>query len=330
MAVAEAVAEATGDPSRRERLAVDWRDTIVYVSCLFLFGVFAIMLGDEGFLEASNLLNILVQAAPIAVMASATVFVLSAGEIDLSIGSVVALAALVTAVVLRDAGVALAVVAGFGVGVAAGLVNGVLVTRVGIPSFLVTLGSLTVVAGIARTVNDQRSVAVSEPWYSTTFGGGEVLSVSTIIVWALAIGLLSHIIYRHGQFGAHVRAVGDNRAAAASAGIHVTRVRIAVLTISAMAAALAGMLYAGRLGTARYTLGENDLLTVIAAAIIGGTSLFGGQGTIVGALVGAVLLAMLNNGLILAGFSVSQQGIALGILIVLAVAFGRRSGRETQ
>jgi ribose transport system permease protein len=304
----------------------DPRDFVVYISFAVIFAVLAIALRHDGFLTSNNLLQILTQAAPIAVMSVATVFVLSAGEIDLSIGSVVALASLVTAVTLRDVNPALAIVAGLGTGCVVGLINGLVVTKLRIPSFLVTLAAMAVVSGIARSITDLQAVVLLDPWFTSTFGSGKFGPFSTVIIWALAITVIGQLVYQHRKFGAHVRAVGDNRPAAASAGIKVDRIRVQVLVLSGMAAALAGMLYAGRLQSARYTLGENDLLTVIAAVIIGGTGLFGGRGTIIGALVGSVLLAMLNNGLILLGLSVSQQSIALGVLIVLAVAFRRTEG----
>jgi ribose transport system permease protein len=134
---------------------------------------------------------------------------------------------------------------------------------------------------------------------------------------------------RQRRYGAHVLAVGNNSSAARVSGIKVNRVRLMVLVGSAMTAALAGLLYAGRLQGARYTLGEADLMTVIAAAIVGGTSLFGGKGSVVGALIGSLLMSMLNNGLVLAGLTVSQQMIARAIIILIAVSFSLR-GKKSQ
>jgi ribose transport system permease protein len=302
---------------------------IVYATFVLIFVFFAITLGDRGFLNSYNLLNILRQAAPIAIMAVALVFVLTAGEIDLSVGSVVGLSALVTAVMLRDYGLVAAVLAGLGSGVAIGLFNGIVVTKVRIPSFLVTLAMLEFVAGLGRTITDLEPIGVTNKTYSGIFGGGDLAGVSTLLIWAAIVGLAGAMVFYNTRFGAHVRATGDNRTAAATAGIKTDRVRIGVLVLSATAAAFAGMLYAGRLEAARYTLGETDLLPVIAAAIIGGTSLFGGRGSIPGALVGALLLAMLNNGLILFGLSVAQQRMALGLILLIAVALSLRERKES-
>jgi ribose transport system permease protein len=316
-------------PSTSRHKAVLEGNYIVYLTFALIFVFFAITLGDRGFLNSYNLLNILRQAAPIAIMAVALVFVLTAGEIDLSVGSVVGLSALVTAVMLRDYGLVAAVLAGLGCGVAIGLFNGIVVTKVRIPSFLVTLAMLEFVAGLGRTITDLEPIGVTNKTYSGIFGGGDLAGVSTLLIWAAIVGLAGAMVFYNTRFGAHVRATGDNRTAAATAGIKTDRVRIGVLVLSATAAAFAGMLYAGRLEAARYTLGETDLLPVIAAAIIGGTSLFGGRGSIPGALVGALLLAMLNNGLILFGLSVAQQRMALGLILLIAVALSLRERKES-
>ena len=312
-------------PQRRIRLSslrFDPRDAIVYVSFAVLFLVFAITLRDDGFLSETNLINIVNQTAPVALMACAYVFVLSSGEIDLSIGATVALTSLVTAEALHTS-LAIGILAGVGCGLTIGLLNGLAVTMIRIPSFLVTLASMSLVTGLAQSINNLQSISVNNSTYNTMFGSGEVGPFSSVVVWLVAGVAIAYVAFHHSRFGAHIRAAGDNRAAAESAGIRVNSVRVAALTLSGLAAGLAGMLDAGTLQTATYTFGATDLLTVIAAVIIGGTSLFGGRGTIIGALVGSLLLGMLANALILMGLSVPQQSIALGALILLAVAFGR-------
>jgi ribose transport system permease protein len=296
----------------------------VYPSLVVIFLVFAVTLEDRGFLTSVNLWNIGTQAAPIAIMAVGAVFVLSAGEIDLSIGAIVAVAALVTAALLQDQGLLVGLVGGIAVGLGAGFLNGALVTRLRVPSFLVTLAMMEVATGLSRMIHDLQSVSVTDAPFLRWFGSAELLGIPGVIVWAVAVAVVGYLLYGHTRFGAHVRAVGDSRRAAASGGINVSRVRIAVFMLSGGTAALAGMLYAGRLQAAQYTLGTNDLFTVIAAVIIGGTSLFGGRGSIVGAVAGALLLAVLNNGLILFGLSVAEQTVALGLIILAAVVIGLR------
>jgi ribose transport system permease protein len=300
----------------------------VYPSLVVIFIAFAILLDDKGFTTTANLKNVVSQAAPIAIMAVGTVFVLSAAEIDLSIGSVVALSALVTASVLESNGLLIGVLAGLGVGVGVGLINGLLVTRLRVPSFLVTLGMMEVAAGLSRMIHELRSVAVTNVDFLEAFGTGELFGLSGVVVWAVVIAVIGFVVYGHTRFGAHTRAVGDSRTAAAGGGIDVNRVRVAVFVISGFLAALAGILYTGRLQAAQYTLGTNDLFTVIAAAIIGGTSLFGGRGSIAGAVAGAVLLAVLNNGLILFGLNAAEQTVALGVIILAAVVIGLRDQKD--
>ncbi len=303
---------------------LDPRAYVVYVAFLLILVFFAITLSDDGFLSSDNLLNIVKQTAPISVMAVATVFVLSAREIDLSIGSVVACSALVAAVVLRDVGLVAGIAAGLGTGVAVGLVNGLFVTVLRLPSFLVTLATAGLVGGLARAITDLESVAVTDQTFANIFGTGDVGPISSLILWTLGAVVVGHFVYRHRRFGAHVLATGDNAAAARVTGIRVDRVKLAVLVLSATAAALAGLLYAGRLQGANYNLGSADLLLVIAAVVIGGTRLFGGSGSVVGALVGSLIMGMLNNGLILSGLTASEQMIAQGVLLLLAISLTLR------
>jgi ribose transport system permease protein len=304
------------------------RDFVVYAAFAVILVFFSIALADDGFLTSNNLLNIGRQSAAIAVMAVGTVFVLSAGEIDLSIGSIVALAALVAALVMEHTGMAPAVAAALGVGVAAGLFNGLVTVKLGVPSFLVTLGSMSILSGLARTVSDLETVPILNDSFNALFGSGDVGPIPGLIVWAAVAVLVGHVYLHHTRFGRRVLATGGNAEAAEAVGIRTDRVRVTVLVVSALAAAVAGLLLAGRLNSARYTLGEADTLTVIAAVIVGGTSLFGGRGSVIGALVGALIMGMLTNGLILMGLTVSEQLIARGAIIILAVALTVREVRR--
>jgi ribose transport system permease protein len=317
----------TARAERTGRLAgVQWKDYVVYAGFVVVFLFFAVT-QPASFLSVANLTNILVQAAPIMVLAVGLVFVLSAGEIDLSIGSVVALSALSAAVVLQNTGAwPLAVLAALGVGLAVGLLNGLFVAAVRLPSFLVTLATMGLVAGLARELTDLQSVPVTDSTFISLFGA-KWFGLPATVWWAAVIVVLGGVALRQTRYGAHVLAVGNNASAARVSGIKVDRVRVAVLVGSAMAASVAGLLYSGRLQGARYTLGEADLMTAIAAVIVGGTSLFGGKGTVVGAVVGSVLMAMLNNGLILAGLSVSQQMVARAVIILIAVSISLRGKR---
>jgi ribose transport system permease protein len=304
--------------------AVEPRRYVVYVVFLLIFVFFAVTLRDDGFLSETNLLNIVRQTTPVTVMAVAVVFVLSAGEIDLSLGSVVALSALVTAETMQSQSAVLAVAAGLGVGLGVGAVNGLFVTLLRLPSFLVTLATMGLVAGLARTTTNLESVAVENQSFINIFGSGDVGPIPSLACWALGAVAVGQFVFRHMRFGAHVVATGDNVSAARVTGIRVDRVKFAVLVLSGASAAVAGILYTGRLQGASYTVGEQDLLTVIAAVVIGGTRLFGGEGSVIGALVGSLIMGMLTNGLILSGLSSSEQLMAQGVLLLLAISLTLR------
>jgi ribose transport system permease protein len=315
-------------PWMRRLRTVDPSRYVVYVGFLLIFAFFAVTLQGSGFLTVQNLVNIVQQTAPVTVMAVGMVFVLTAGEIDLSIGSVVAIAALLGAVVMRDHAWPFGVAAGLLAGLVIGLANGLLVAYVRLPSFLVTLASMGLLAGVGRWLTDLKSVPVTDTTFTGLFGAGSILGLPSLVVWTVLAVAVGHFVFRETRFGAHVLATGDSARAARAAGIAVDRLRVGVLVISATAAALAGLLYAGRLYGARYTLGETDLLTVIAAVIVGGTRLTGGSGTVVGSLIGSLLMGILNNGLILMGLTVAEQMIVRGLIILAAVALTLREKRR--
>ena len=305
--------------------SLDLQRSVIYFGFLGIFLFFAITLHDDGFLTSRNLTNIVLQTAPATIMAIGLVFALSAGEIDLSFGSIVAVSALSAAVVIQSYPMLLGVLAGLGAGFAIGAFNGLLVAYLRLPSFLVTLASLGLFAGIARSMTDLRSIPVINDSFTGFFGSGKLFGIPSLVLWTIAAVAIGHVVYRQTRFGAHVLAVGDNARAARVSGIKVPRVRLYVLTLCGTTAGLAGLLYAGRLQAAKYTLGESDLMTVIAAVIVGGTALNGGKGSVIGALLGSLLMGMLNNGLILMGLKVSDQMIVRGLIILLAVAVSLRN-----
>ena len=302
----------------------DLQRSVIYFGFIGIFLFFAVTLHDDGFLTSRNLTNIVLQTAPATIMAIGLVFVLSAGEIDLSFGSIVAVSALSAAVAMQDGSLIFGVLAGLGAGIAIGALNGFLVAYLQLPSFLVTLATMGLFAGIARSMTNLRSIPVLNDTFTSIFGSGKLFSIPSLVIWTVVAVGIGHIVYRNTRFGAQVLAVGDNARAAQVSGIKVPQVRLYVLTLCGATAGLAGLLYAGRLQAAKYTLGESDLMTVIAAVIVGGTALNGGKGSVIGALLGSLLMGMLNNGLILMGLTVSDQMIVRGLIILIAVAISLR------
>jgi ribose transport system permease protein len=274
-------------------------------------------------------MNIARQTAMISIMAVGMTYVLAAEEIDLSFGSVVALSSIVTAILLRStSNIFLSIIAGLGAGALIGLINGVFVAKIGIPSFLVTLGMSNIVLGLARWISNLQSIAINNKNFVFIFGSGDIGPVPVLFIWTITATVFGQLILKKTPFGRKVLATGGSKISALYSGIQVSRIKIAALTLNAMLAALAGILYAGRLHGARYTLGENDVMIVIAAVIIGGTSMFGGKGSVIGSVLGALIMGILNNGLILLGLSVDQQIIFRGLIIIISVSLTMREKRS--
>ena len=311
-------------PSPIKLMAASWRQYVIYLGFVAIFVIFSVALFDRGFLDPNNLLNIIRQTAMIAVMAVAMTFVLAAGEIDLSIGAVAGLTSVTTAMAIDAGGPFVGVCAGLATGLAVGTFNGLLTTRIGIPSFLTTLAMLGIAKGVAMWVSGTAAIPILAPTYSFIFGGGNIGPVPTLLLWMVLFGGVGHLVLRRTTFGRRVLATGGNETASRYSGVDTRSIKLRVLLISSMAAAVAGMLYAGRLQSGRFQLGEGDELSVIAAAVLGGTSLFGGAGTVVGTIMGALMIGMINNGLILLGLEFSQQLIARGAIIILAVALSQQ------
>jgi ribose transport system permease protein len=318
--------ESTSTESRIARFArFDWRQYVVYIGFVVLLLFFSIVLSGSGFLNPNNLLNIVRQTAIISVMAVAVTFVIAAAEIDLSIGALAGLASVVTALAIQQYGILAGIAAGLLVGLIVGAINGFLVTRFGIPSFLVTLGMLSVAQGIAMWISQTAPIPILNDVYNNIFGSGQVGPIPSLVIWPLVFLVIGYVVLRKTAYGRQVLATGGNVTAARFSGVNTRRIKFLVFLVSGTVAGLAGMLYAGHLQSGRFTWGQGDELSVIAAVILGGTSLFGGAGTVIGSVFGALLIGLINNGLVLMGLDVSQQLIVRGVIIILAVALARKS-----
>lgn len=303
---------------------IDWRRYVIYIGFLVVFAFFAVLLRDQGFLSSNNLLNIFRQTATITVIAVGMTYVIACAEIDLSVGSVAGLSSVVTAMAISSWGLIPGVLAGLAVGLAVGAVNGALVSLLGIPSFLVTLGMLGIAAGVAQWITSSAPQPILNDTFNLIFGGGNFGPVPGLLAWSAIFVTIGAIVLAKTRFGRQVLATGGNRTAAQFTGVNTRRIKFQVLLLSATVASFAGMLYAGRLQSGRFQWGAGDELSAIAAVILGGTSLFGGAGSVVGTLVGALLIGLINNGLILAGLDSSQQQVVRGVIIILAVALARK------
>ncbi len=319
----------TATPTRPSKVGqvvtrLDWRSNIIYIAFVVVFILFAIFLGSDGFLSTNNMLNIVRQTATISIMAVAMTFVIAAAEIDLSVGSIAGLASVVTAMTTTQFGLLPGILAGLLAGAAIGAINGGLVALLKIPSFLVTLGMLGLAAGLAQWITASAPQPIIDRVYVMIFGGGDFGPVPGLLVWTVLAVAIGWVVMNRTSFGRKVLATGGNPTAAAYTGINTAKIKFTVLLTSGIAAAVAGMLYAGRLESGRFQWGQGDELTVIAAVILGGTSLFGGRGAVIGTLFGSLFMGLINNGLILAGLDVAQQQVVRGAIIIAAVALSRK------
>lgn len=279
---------------------------------------------SDSFFSAQNFSIISQQASINVVLASGLTFVILTGGIDLSVGSILAVSAVVALLVSQVPGLSsLAIPAGLGIGLLFGLVNGVLVAFGKLPAFIVTLGGLTAMRGIARLIGEDKTVF--NPDLSFAFIGNDTLfGVPWLVVIALVVVTLSWLILRRTVLGVQIYAVGGNPEAARLSGIKVWKVLLFVYAISGLLAGVGAIMTSARLMAANgLQMGQSYELDAIAAVILGGTRFTGGVGTIVGTLIGALIIATLSNGLILLGVSDIWQYIIKGVVIIGAVALDR-------
>lgn len=302
-----------------------WKDYVVYIFFAIVIAFFSFTIGDQGFLTLTNLFNITRTTSMIVVMAVAMTFVICAGELDLSVGSTAALAALGAGMTMQAGhGWIAGVMAGLLCGLSVGLLNGFFVTFMNIPSFLVTLGMMQFIRGLDMRLTYTKPIAIVDETFNDFFGQGSVGILPSLFLWSLVATAVGHFVLKYTPFGREILATGGNRVAARYSGVNTGRTKLYCFLLTGLAAAVAGMLYSGMMQTARYTFGTGGELAAIAAVILGGTSLYGGKGSIIGTFVGALLIGTINNGLIIMGLDVSEQNMVAGAIIILAVAFGKR------
>lgn len=292
------------------------------VNVFIFFGVLFVALGvlSPHFLELFNLANVARQISLYAIIAAGETIVMTSGGIDLSVGSVLALAGVLAAMVNNTGSNGFAaILAGLGVGALCGLGNGVLVSRLRINPFIVTLGMLNIARGIVLVVTQGFPIPVYQGPV-LVLGQGNLLGVPLLFVFMGFIGVFIAVLLGRTRFGAHVKAIGSNEPAAWAMGINVPRVKLITYTLSGLLAGFSGVLLAGRLSAGQANAGIGWELDAIAAVIIGGTSLAGGEGSVVGSLVGAALLGIIRNALVLFGVSMYWQTVVIGCILIGGIA----------
>jgi inositol transport system permease protein len=298
-----------------------------YGVLLFLVALIVIFtLYNPMFLSARNIKNILTEVSIYGIIGVGMTYVILTGGIDLAVGSLLAFAAISGAFLMQALGGdffmgwLVAMLAACAVGTMAGYLHGKVVTRFGVPAFIVTLGGLTVWRGATLIVNDGAPVSGFNEAFRW-WGRGDVLGVPVPVLVFLVVALVGYVALRYTRYGRQVYAVGGNPEAARLSGLSVQSVVLSVYVITGFLAGLAGFLLSARLGSAEAVAGTGYELRIIASVVIGGTSLFGGLGGVGGTIVGALLIGVLINGLVIMNVSAYYQQVVIGIIIVLAVGF---------
>jgi ribose/xylose/arabinose/galactoside ABC-type transport system permease subunit len=288
---------------------------------------------NSAFLSTNNVLNILETTGSLAIISMGEMLVLLVGEIDLSVGSLYGLGAMVTGLLWMDgAPFLLALVAGLAAGFAGGIVNGFITTVVGVNSFIATLGMLNLAEGIDYLISNSSSInpdsTANEYKIFEAFGQDQLFGrVPVQIFWLVGIGVIMYLVVHRSMFGFRSAAIGGNGTAARVAGLPVRRYKTIAFGIGGLLAVVGGIMDFSLVGATDPTSGSNLPFTVFAAVIIGGASLSGGRGTVWGTFLGALFLTMISNGLSLLGYGPFVQLIFVGSIIIVAVAIDRWTAR---
>ncbi|WP_293932063.1 ribose ABC transporter permease [Iodobacter sp.] len=293
------------------------------LALLLISSVLSVMSRD--FLTVNNLLNVLRQVSINALIAFGMTFVILLGGIDLSVGAVLALSSIAIASMMA-AGMdpIIATLCGVLAGAALGAVNGLIISRGKVAPFIATLGTMTVFRGLALVASDGRPITGFNSDFFAMLGGGYIANLIPVPVITTTLAFVAlWFVLKKTVFGRHVYAVGGNEEASLISGVKVNRVKLWVYTLSGGLSALAGIILTSRLNSAQPNAGMGYELDAIAAVVLGGTSLSGGRGWIVGTLIGAVLIGVLNNGLNLLSVSSFYQQVIKGSVILLAVLLDR-------
>lgn len=283
---------------------------------ILLMGFFAIF--ADAFLSPENLVNIGRQIAPTVIVAVAMTFVITTGQIDLSVGSIVALSASSIALIAQSQAWVVALSAALVIGIVVGSINGYFSAYQALPSFIVTLAALTAVRGIALYITQGYSTQIESPAI-LFLGQGQILGIYMPTWIALAVAMVGIYVFNMTRFGRYVTAVGSNEEAIRRAGVDVRRVKMIVLVMTGTAGALAGILIAARLASGSSNSGVAFELEVITAVVLGGTSLMGGRGSVLGSVFGALVLGVLANGLVLMRVDVYWVPIMQGVILLVAI-----------
>lgn len=317
-------AEGLGRLAERAR---DWSELSIVLALVAVVIVFG-ALKPGVFLTWDNIDSILVAASILVVLAVGQTYVVVTAGIDLSINATLILSAVIFGWVFKhDHGVVLGILAAVAAGLVLGVVNGLVITRGKVTDFIATLGMLSVATGLALLVSDARPVTVFNRFFSQ-LATGSIGPLRYMVLVAIVVAVVAHVVLFHTRLGTHLLAVGGNREAADDMGIDTRRIKVVAYAAAGTLAGVGSIMAIARVGAAEPQASTTLLLNSVAAVVLGGVSLFGGRGSILGPVVGALILQTLINGLTITDVPVYWQPIAVGSVVVLsAVAFQRREAR---
>lgn len=287
--------------------------------------VIILSLLSPNFLTLSNMLNILRQVSINALIAFGMTFVILTGGIDLSVGSILALAAALSAgMLVSGVDPILVILIGLLAGAAMGAFNGILITKGKIAPFIATLATMTIFRGLTLVYTDGRPITGMESDFFRMIGAGYLFVIPLPVIWMMFSFAVLYFLLKKTTFGRHVYAIGGNEEASRLSGLKVDQIKIYVYSLTGLLSALAGIILTSRLDSAQPNAGFTYELDAIAAVVLGGTSLAGGRGWIVGTIIGALIIGVLNNGLNLLNVSSFYQQVVKGMVILLAVLLDRK------
>jgi ribose transport system permease protein len=325
VAVAKPHDAQQGRPITMRRFFTEWRQLGIVLALVVTVLVFTSI--DHDFFSGYNFLNILLQSSITAILAIGMTFVIITAGIDLSIGSALALSATVSGLLLLGGySIPIVVVGTLLAGGLAGLLNGVIITVTRITPFVVTLGTMSIFSGLALIISGGQTVYGVPDKYNELLAGS-VGPVPTPIIIALVVLIVSATVMKTTKLGEYLVAIGGAREVSRLAGINVALYTASAYVISSMLAAVGGMVTVARLGAADPTLGQDLLLPAVAAAVMGGADLAGGEGSMLGAVIGALLIATLQAGLTFLNVQSYYQQVAIGVVIILALLFNHLQKR---
>lgn len=312
---------------RTKEIFEKYRSFIILIAFAIVISIL-----NPRFLQTANLLNVLRQTSINAIIAAGVTFVILTGGIDISVGSILAFVGAVAAwMVTKEINLFMIIVVALLIGAAAGLFNGVLITRGNLQPMIVTLATMTLFRGFTLVFTDGKPISFATMKSAAAFkwiGAGTVGPIPTPIIIMILLFALCYFVLNNTAFGRHLYAIGGNEEAAFLSGVNAKRTKVTAFMVSGMTAALAGLIVTARLSSAQPTAGTGYEMDAIAAVVLGGTSLTGGQGNILGTVVGALIIGMLNNALNLMDVSSYYQTIVKGVVIIAAVLLDSRSRKK--